>query len=60
MGSGPETHGDERWLAYTLDEVHCFPKPYSSRRISPPNIYASPQSTILSMWSLVSHVKYFQ
>ena len=25
-----------------------------------PNIYASPQSTILWIWDLVSHVKYFQ
>ena len=52
--------GQERWLAHTLGEVHCFPKSYSSMKISPPNIYASQQPTILLMWDLVSHVKYFQ
>ena len=50
----------ERWLAHTLGEVHYFSKPYDSRRTSPPNIYASPPLTILSMWYLVSHIKYLQ
>ena len=52
--------GQEHLLAHTLGEVLCFPKPYGSRRISSFNIYASSQFIILSMWNLVSHVKYFQ
>ena len=38
---------NERWFAYTLDDVHSFSKPYGIRRIIHPSLYAS------------SHVKYF-
>ena len=55
-----EPMGQERWLVHALGEAHCFPKPYGSRKISPHNIYASSPPIILSMWDLVSHMKYFQ
>ena len=52
--------GQKRWLAYTLGGVYYFPKPYGSTKFSSSNIYTNPQPTILSMWNLVSYVKYFQ
>ena len=50
--------GQVRWLTHALGEVHCFSKPYSSRRISSPYIYASQLPTIYRcgilthMWSI--------
>ena len=43
VGSNPQTHDQERWHVNTLGEIHYFPKSYGSRKISPPNIYASSQ-----------------